>query len=222
MNKQIKTDYMIKGMIEDFRKKPNHKLLDQIIGLKFKHIRLKKDITAEAVVQDNKIYFYSGVNRNACVELNKKIGELEAKSLTLSNTLGILPPPIKIYINSGGGTIVSGIASMDTMIRCKVPIETYVDGFSASAATFLTVVGEKRYMSRNSYMLVHQLSSTFWGTYSNFEDEKKNLDLMMKTIKDIYKKYTKLPMKKLDKILKHDLMWDAKTCLEYGLIDEIL
>ena len=64
-------------------------------------------------VQDNKIYFYSGVNRNACVELNKKIGELEAKSLTLSNTLGILPPPIKVFINSGGGTIVSGIASMD-------------------------------------------------------------------------------------------------------------
>ena len=173
-------------------------------------------------VQDNRIYFYSGVNRNACVELNKKIGELEAKSLTLSNTLGILPPSIKVFINSGGGTIVSGIASMDTMLRCKVPIETYVDGFSASAATFLTVVGEKRYMSRNSYMLVHQLSSTFWGTYSNFEDEKKNLDLMMKTIKDIYKKYTKLPMKKLDEILKHDLMWDAKTCLEYGMIDEIV
>ena len=173
-------------------------------------------------VQDNKIYFYAGVNRNSCVELNKKIGELESKSLTLSKTLGILPPPIKIFINSGGGTIVSGIASMDTMLRCKVPIETYVDGFSASAATFLTVVGEKRYMSRNSYMLVHQLSSTFWGTYSNFEDEKKNLDLMMKTIKDIYKKYTKLPMKKLDEILKHDLMWDAKTCLEYGLVDEIV
>ena len=173
-------------------------------------------------VQDNRIYFYSGVNRNACVELNKKIGELEAKSLTLSNTLGILPPSIKVFINSGGGTIVSGIASMDTMLRCKVPIETYVDGFSASAATFLTVVGEKRYMSRNSYMLVHQLSSTFWGTYSNFEDEKKNLDLMMKSIKDIYKKYTKLPMKKLDEILKHDLMWDAKTCLEYGMIDEIV
>ena len=173
-------------------------------------------------VQDNKIYFYSGVNRNACVELNKKIGELEAKSLTLSNTLGILPPSIKVFINSGGGTIVSGIASIDTMLRCKVPIETYVDGFSASAATFLTVVGEKRYMSRNSYMLVHQLSSTFWGTYANFEDEKKNLDLMMRTIKDVYKKYTKLPMKKLNDILKHDLMWDAKTCLEYGLIDEII
>ena len=30
-------------------------------------------------------------------------------------------------------------------------------------------------MSRNSYMLIHQLSTTFWGTYANFEDEKKKL-----------------------------------------------
>tara|TARA_B100000131_G_scaffold320489_1_gene368735 strand:+ start:2971 stop:3570 length:600 start_codon:yes stop_codon:yes gene_type:complete len=173
-------------------------------------------------VQDNKIYFYSGVNRNACSELNKKISELETKALTLSLNLDIQPPPIKLYINSGGGSVVAGISSMDTILRCKVPVETYVDGFSASAATFMSVVGKKRYMSRNSYMLIHQVSTQFWGTYANFDDEKKNLDLMMKTIKDVYKKYTKLPMKKLDEILKHDLMWDAITCLEYGLIDEII
>ena len=173
-------------------------------------------------IQDNKIYFYSGVNRNACSELNKKISELESKAITLSNSLTIEPPPIKLFINSGGGTIVSGIASMDTIIRSQVPVWTYVDGFSASAATFMTVVGDRRFMSRNSYMLVHQLSTTFWGTYSNFEDEKQNLDLMMKNIKNIYKQYTKIPMKKLNEILKHDLMWDAKTCLEYGMIDEII
>ena len=33
---------------------------------------------------------------------------------------------------------------------------------------------------------------------------------MMNTIKNVYKEYTKLPMKKLDEILKHDLMWDRK------------
>lgn len=173
-------------------------------------------------VQDNKIYFYSGVNRNACCELNKKISELEAKAVTLSQNLDTQTPPIKLFINSGGGNIVSGISSMDTILRSKVPINTYVDGFSASAATFLTVVGTHRYMSRNSYMLVHQLSTQFWGTYSNFEDEKQNLDLMMKNIKNIYKEYTKIPMKKLNEILKHDLLWDANTCLEYGMIDEII
>ena len=173
-------------------------------------------------VHENKIYYYSNVNRESAVELNKKIGEIESKSLTLANTLDIDPPVLKILINSGGGSITAGISSMDTILRCKVPVHTYVDGFAASAATFLSVVGNYRFMSRNSYMLIHQLSSNFWGTYANFEDEKQNLDLMMKTIKDVYKKYTKVPMKKLDEILKHDLLWDAKTCLEYGLIDEVI
>ena len=111
---------------------------------------------------------------------------------------------------------------MDTILRSKVPIHTYVDGFVASAGTFLSIVGTRRFMSKNSYMLVHQLSSNFWGKYSEFEDEKQNLDLMMKTIKNMYKEYTKIPMKKLNEILKHDLMWDAETCLEYGMIDEIV
>jgi len=173
-------------------------------------------------VQDNKIYFYSGVNRNACSELNKKISELETKAITLSNNLDVDRPPVKLFINSGGGSIVSGVSSMDTILRCKVPVWTYVDGFCASAATFMSVVGDHRFMSRNSYMLVHQLSTSFWGTYANFEDEKQNVDLMMKSIKSVYEEYTKIPMKKLDEILKHDLMWDAETCLKYGMIDEII
>ena len=173
-------------------------------------------------VHENKIYYYSNVNRESAAELNKKIGELESKSLTLGNNLDIDPPTLKLLINSGGGSITAGISSMDTILRCKVPVHTYVDGFAASAATFLSVVGEKRFMSRNSYMLIHQLSSNFWGKYSEFEDEKQNLDLMMETIKNVYKEYTKVPMKKINEILKHDLLWDARTCLKYGLIDEIV
>ncbi len=173
-------------------------------------------------VIENKIYFYAGVNRDSAVELNKKIGELQSKSFSLANNLDIEPPGMHLYINSGGGSITAGISSMDTILRAKVPVYTYVDGFAASAATFLSIVGTKRFMSRHSYMLIHQLSSNFWGKYSEFQDEKQNLDLMMGTIKNVYKKYTKVPMKKINEILKHDLLWDAETCLTYGLIDEII
>ena len=173
-------------------------------------------------VHENKIYYYANVNRESVAELNKKIGELESKSLTLGHNLDIEPPTLKLLINSGGGSITAGISSMDTILRCKVPVETYVDGFCASAATFISVVGGRRFMSRNSYMLIHQLSSSLWGKYSEIEDEKKNLDLMMETIKNVYKEYTRVPMKKLDEILKHDLLWDANTCLKYGLVDEII
>ena len=173
-------------------------------------------------VHENKIYYYAGVNRDSASELNKKLGELESKSLTLGHNLDIEPPTLKIFINSGGGSITAGISSMDSILRSKVPVHTYVDGFCASAATFISIVGENRFMSRNSYMLIHQLSTTFWGKYSEFEDEKQNLDLMMTTIKNVYKEYTKVPMKKIDEILKHDLLWDAKTCKALGLIDEIV
>ena len=182
-----------------------------------------KEITEKHIaVHENKIYFYAGVNRESAAELNKKIGELQVKSFTMANNLDIEPYPIHLHINSGGGSIISGIASMDTILSCKVPVYTYVDGFAASAATFLTIVGNKRFISRHSYMLIHQLTSNFWGKYSEFQDAKQNLDLMMDTIKNVYKKYTKVPVRKLNEILKHDLMWDAKTCLEYGLVDEII
>ena len=182
----------------------------------------KENTEKHIAVHENKIYYYAGVNRESAAELNKKIGELQVRSFTMANNLDIEPYPIHLHINSGGGSIISGIASMDTILSCKVPVYTYVDGFAASAATFLTIVGNKRFISRHSYMLIHQLTSNFWGKYSEFQDAKQNLDLLMDTIKNVYKKYTKVPVRKLNEILKHDLMWDAKTCLNYGLVDEII
>ena len=61
-----------------------------------------------------------------------------------------------------------------------------------------------------------------WGKYSEMKDDMENSKMLMKKIKDIYRKYTKIPESKLDDILKHDLWWDAEKCLEYGLVDEII
>jgi len=69
-------------------------------------------------VHENKIYYYSNVNRESAAELNKKIGELESKSLTLGNNLDIDPPTLKLLINSGGGSITAGISSC-RWILCK-------------------------------------------------------------------------------------------------------
>ena len=44
----------------------------------------------------------------------------------------------------------------------------------------------------------------------------------LNTIKEIYKEYTRVPMKKLDEILKHDLWFDSKTSLKLGLVDDIV
>ena len=182
----------------------------------------KKNGPSEVGISGSTIFYYSGVSKPNILELNKHLHNLQTVHLTSANSLGVDPAPIRVRLNSGGGSIVAGVAGMDNIRTLKVPVNTVVDGFCASAATFLSVVGKHRQMTKHSFMLIHQLSTSFWGKYEEFEDEKKNLDLMMEMIRDVYREYTTIPIKELDKILKRDLMLEASDCLEWGLVDEII
>jgi len=171
----------------------------------------------------NRIYFYIDVNRGSILDLNKKIRELGSDLLVQQTKLGLdEPPPIYLHIHSYGGSVYAGLAGMAEIINAPVPVITIVDGGAASAATFLSVVGHKRLINRDAQILIHQVSAGIWGTYEEIKDNAKNLDLLMKTVRSIYTQHTKIPEKKLIEMLKKDLWWDAKTCLRYGLVDEII
>ena len=60
------------------------------------------------------------------------------------------------------------------------------------------------------------------GWVEELKDDMKNCEILMDTIKEIYVEHTTIPKKKLNDILKHDLWFDADTCLEYGLVDELI
>jgi ATP-dependent protease ClpP protease subunit len=174
-------------------------------------------------VVDNRIYFYSAIESSQILKLNKELRILSNSILSSSQLREDSHlPPIYLHVHSFGGYLFDGLAALDEIRNSKVPITTIVDGCCASAATFLTIVGKHRLINQNSFMLIHQLSSCFWGKYEEFRDEMKNYDRLMKTIRNIYGQYTKIPQDKLNEILKHDLWLDAKTCVKYGLVDEVL
>ena len=173
-------------------------------------------------VAQNKIFFYADVSRAEILKLNKHLDSLEKKVLTNSILLNTEPSNIYLHINSFGGSLFAGLAGVDYIKKCKVPVHTTIDGCAASAATLMSVVGTHRQMHRHSFMLIHQLTTMMWGRYEDLKDDMKNNDLLMKTIKDIYIEHTKIPKRQLNKILKHDLWWDSETCLKYGLVDEII
>lgn len=173
-------------------------------------------------VVKNRIYFYSQIETLSILQLNKNIRNVGINLQNAVINLNREPTPIHLHINSYGGEIFAGIAGMDEIINSPVPIYTIIDGCCASAGTFLSLCGKKRFINQHAYMLIHQLSSGMWGKYEECKDEIKNLDKIMVMIKQIYKEYTKIPMNKLDGILKHDLWFDADECKEYGLIDEII
>ena len=170
----------------------------------------------------NRIYFYSAVSRPKVLQLNKGIFNLNINMLSKAGPLEYEPPPIKIHINSYGGSVFAGLAAVDYIKNSKIPVHTIIDGCAASAATLMSCVAERRYMHRNACMLVHQLSGLMWGKFQEMQDDMQNSEMLMEKIKNIYKEHTKIPKKELDNILKHDIWWESEKCLEYGLVDELI
>ena len=82
---------------------------------------------------------------------------------------------------------MSALAAIDIMESSMSPIYTIIEGYAASAATMLSIMGEKRYMHKNAHMLIHQMSSGFWGKMEEIKDEMKNLKRLEKVITKIYK-----------------------------------
>jgi ATP-dependent protease ClpP protease subunit len=175
-------------------------------------------------VLDNTIHFYAEISGSSCSELNRLLRELDTRMQHARITMNDpdFDPMIHLRIHSYGGDVLAGLASVDTIRSLKTKVYTYVEGAAASAATIISIAGKKRYIGKNSFMLIHQLSSVCAGTFEQLEDDHDNNKRMMNTIKSLYKEYTKIPMKELDNILKRDLWFDSATCLKYGLVDVVL
>lgn len=189
----------------------------------------EQDDNCNVKCEDNHIYFYGNVDTISILVLNQHIRRL---NIILLNTKSDIKNrfncdvdiSIYLHINSMGGSVFDAFGSVDTIKNSKIPIISIIEGSAASAATFLSVVCNKRQITNHSSMLIHQLSSGGWGTYEQIKDEFNNCTYLQDTIMKLYMQYSndKLTEKKLKKCLKRDIWWDANTCKKYGLVDEIV
>jgi len=176
----------------------------------------------------NEYYLYNDISMKSIQGLLKFIKNAEKRwKLFLLETFEIIekaePKPLKIFINSNGGDVFAAIPIIDAIKNCSIPIHTYIEGMAASAASLISMVGHKRFITKNSFMLIHELRSGIEGTYSDIMDEKENCDKLMNVIKRIYLERSagKLDSDILEKILKRDIILSADESLTYGLVDEI-
>ena len=178
------------------------------------------DSSRKITRENNHIYFYAEVDRPNIFELIELIRKCELDNIVFAHKTCVEDIPIYLHISSYGGLLFDAFTAIDVIQSCKVPIYTIIDGPTASAGTIISVVGSKRFMRPNAYMLIHQLSSSSWGKMSELEDEHQNNTMLMKRIKEIYIEHASIPKKQLTEILKHDLWWDLQKCMDYGLVDE--
>lgn len=169
----------------------------------------------------NHVHFCDDITEDTAFALCKELRHMETKLRSMAQPLGIAPPPIYLHLQTNGGSIHAAFAIVDCIEGLSVPVHTVCEGYVASAGTLVSLAGERRYISRNAYMLIHELSSSVWGKMHTMEHEMENLKKLMEHLITYYTARTKLKRKALEKQLKKDTSWNADDCIRHGLVHEV-
>ncbi len=134
---------------------------------------------------------------------------------------------IHFYINSPGGSIVDGMAIVDTMNYIKCPVSTICVGMAASMGSVLLACGEKgkRFATPNSEILIHQPLIGGHGLSGQTTDIKIHTDHLVKTREKMNKLLSERTGQSIETIMadtERDNYMTAEEALKYGLIDGIL
>ena len=164
----------------------------------------------------NRVYFYEDISRESVIRLKEELEKTMNECVKIGMEYKI-EPRIELHLYSNGGDVFMGLDVYNFIKRSEVAIDTYIDGMIASAATFIYLGGEKRFISEYNHMLIHQLSTSFWGKYEDLSDEFKNSKSLMECIKDLYKQNTTIPKKILDELLRRELLLNTDECLKYKI-----
>ena len=169
------------------------------------------------------IFFYADIIPSSVLKLNTILLQMMKENLGDAASRGKEPDPINLHINSPGGIVSAGFIGYDTIIEIgkRVSIHTIVEGNCSSAATLLSIAGNKRFITPYSTMLIHELSTFIGGKLSEITQDYKNSILVENKIEEIYMRHTKLEKEELQDLLKKDVLLSAEDALEKGMVDEI-
>ena len=131
---------------------------------------------------------------------------------------------IKFYINSPGGSVVSGLAIYDTMQYIKSDVSTICVGMAASMASVLLAAGApgKRLALPNSEILIHQVMGGFDGQASDIKIHAEHILKIKDKMNKILAKHTGKKLSDIEKDSDRDFFMDTEAAKKYGIIDKII
>lgn len=132
--------------------------------------------------------------------------------------------PIYLYINSPGGSVISGLAIYDAMQHIKSEVITINLGLAASMGSFILGAGSKgkRLALPSSRTMIHQ---PMGGAQGQAEDIKVEAAQIMRIRDNLVKSYSMMTGQTQDRIiadLDRDNFMSAQEAMEYGLVDRVL
>lgn len=131
---------------------------------------------------------------------------------------------VRMYINSPGGSVTSGLAIYDTMQFIKPDVQTICMGMAASMGAVLLAGGAagKRMALQNAEVMIHQVMGGAEGQASDIEISAKHILKMKAQLNQILATHTGKDLSAVEKDTDRDYYMSAEEAKAYGLIDQIV
>ena len=131
---------------------------------------------------------------------------------------------INLYINSPGGIITSGMATMDTMNFIKPDVSTIVVGQASSMGALLLGAGAKgkRFTLPNSRIMIHQPMGGTEGQASDIVIAAEEIQKTKHKLNQMLAKFCGKRVSQIEKDADRNYFMSAPEAVAYGIVDDIL
>ncbi len=137
---------------------------------------------------------------------------------------------IRVIICSQGGSVFAGLAIFDALQNFKtIPgneVITEARGYAASMGAIILQAGTKRYATKNTRILIHEVSAGTLGrefTVSTAEEEARELKKVNQQLLDILANASGMTTKKISTLTKKRDYWmSAEEAKDSHFIDEVI
>lgn len=169
---------------------------------------LNKQVTAESVQP-----IIEGIN-----EVNRFDDEQEANDPTY------VRKPIKLIVDTYGGSIYDGNTLINTIDTSKTPVHGYCYGKAMSMGFAIFVVCHERYAHKRASLMYHDGGTSEKGTLGEIQIAIDQIKKMVKANDEMIVEYTKIPKSKLDRVKRERKNWYmfATDALELGVVDGLI
>ena len=132
--------------------------------------------------------------------------------------------PIRVFLNSPGGSADSGFAIYDLLRFTKPKILTVCSGICASAAIMIFLGADEgcRLSFPNSRFLLHQPSTTAQGSASDLQITAKEIIKIRERYNRIVGEHTGRSFESVTDDSARDFWLSPKEALKYGLVNRII
>lgn len=140
----------------------------------------------------------------------------------LAEHLGV--KQINLFVNSRGGSVIEAMGIRAHLLRHPAHKTAYVDGWAASAASFVLTGCDEIVMLTGSMQMLHSMWVLIIGNAKELRKAADDLDRMMAGNKQMYLERAgdKLTPEKLDEMMDAETWLTADECVEFGLADRVM